>query len=168
METKTNYRKIVNPDFMGAYSLDDGKNGYYTLDAVLKYVKKENVINPQGKKGDCIVGYTDQQKPFIINATGQKVLLQATKSRYVEDWVNIPITFYVQLNVKAFGDTVDALRFKVRQVAPPRDYTAQHDQLRACTTIDELAKTFKSFSKDEQHATVTTKDEMKTKLTVTE
>ena len=46
----------------------------------------------------------------------------------------------------------------------PIDYTRQNNMLKACTTLEQLATTFKGFTSAEQKATVTVKDEMKLKL----
>lgn len=136
---KTHYKKLVNPDYMGAYSLDDGNNGYIEMNSVVKYVKQQDVMSPQGKKTPELVGITDLPKPFILNRTAQKVMVRLSKSRYIEDWKNIPITFYVETGVKAFGDVVDALRIKQQQ--PKKvDLTPFELQINNCNTIEELAK----------------------------
>ena len=46
----------------------------------------------------------------------------------------------------------------------PIDYTRQNNMLKACTTLEQLATTFKGFTSAEQKGTVTVKDEMKLKL----
>ena len=50
---------------------------------------------------------------MILNVTAQKVLTDATKSRYIEDWNNVHVIFYVKQNEKAAdGGRVDALRIE--------------------------------------------------------
>jgi len=44
-------------------------------------------------------------------------------------------------------------------------YGFSNKELESCKTLDELQKTYTSFSKNEQTATVKVKDEMKIKLT---
>lgn len=162
--TKTNYRQIVNPDYMGSYSLDNGNNGYITIDATLLRTDSKEVIDPAGKKKMCIIGHTNLPKPFIINSKAQKVLQAITKSRYVEDWKDVPITFWVETGFKAFGDLIDVLRIKHRNVKSEVDYTEQHLSLKSCTTLDQLQKVYTAFSADQKTATVNTKDECKLKL----
>lgn len=161
MTTKTHYKKLANPDYMGAYSLDDGNNGYFEVDAIVKYVKTQQVTSPQGKKSQELVGFTDKPKPFVINATAQKVLVRLSKSRYVEDWTNIPITFYVETGVKAFGDVVDALRIKAQKPKKKRDFTKQIAAVKSCKTMDELKNLYMSFDPEERGATLKIKDEQK-------
>jgi hypothetical protein len=136
---KTHYKKLVNPDYMGAYSLDNGDNGYIELNAVLKYVKQQEISNPQGKMSTELVGITDLPKPFILNRTAQKVLVRLSKSRYIEDWKNIPICFYVETGVKAFGDVVDALRIKQQQ--PKKINLAPFEKMiTECKSVEDLVK----------------------------
>ena len=54
-------------------------------------------------------------KPMICNTTNAKAITKAHGTPYIEEWAGKSITIYVA-KVKAFGDTVDALR--VRPVAP--------------------------------------------------
>ena len=44
---QTHWKKLHNPDFLGAYSLDPGKD----LIATIKTVRNEQVIGSDGKKG---------------------------------------------------------------------------------------------------------------------
>lgn len=162
MTTKTHYKKLANPDYMGAYSLDDGNNGYFEVDAIVKHVKTQQVTSPQGKKTTELVGFTDKPKPFILNRTAQKVMVRLSKSRYVEDWKNIPITFYVETGVKAFGDVVDALRIKQQVVRQKRDFSKQIASIKACKTMDELKNMYMNFDAAEKAATLKSKDEQKT------
>lgn len=165
MTPKTNFKKLVNPDYMGAYSMDDGLGGYFEIDAVIKKITQEEVADPTGKKKMCLIGYTDQPKPFIINATAQKVLTLASKSRYIEDWPGVNITFYVALNVRTPQGPTDALRIKARMPKSNVDYTPQIKVLEACTTMLQLQQVYTSLTKEQQAATVTVKDQMKAKLT---
>lgn len=161
----THYKQLINPDYMGSYSLDNGNNGYNELAATLKHVKQEEVISPQGKKSTCLIGITDQPKPFILNRSGQKVLVKLSKSRYIEDWKNLPITFWVECNVKAYGEVVDGLRIKERRViAPTVNIEALKIKLNASKTLDELKINFSSLKPNEQALMTALKDELKNKL----
>lgn len=111
--SKTPWKKLVNPDYLGAYSLDDGNGGYTAIIASIAYVKVETVTGPDGKKEECPVAHFKERdlKPMILNATNMKVLEKLFKSKYIEDWANRKISIGVE-SVKAFGDVVDALRIK--------------------------------------------------------
>lgn len=116
--TKTHWKKLTNPDYLGAYSLDNGNGGYSDLYATIAYVKVENVIGTDGKREECTVAHFKERdlKPMILNTTNMKTLEKLFKTPYIEDWANCRIWIYVE-SVKAFGEVVDALRIK-KQVPP--------------------------------------------------
>lgn len=103
----------MNPDYLGAYSLDDGNGKYTDIVATIQYVKVENVTGPDGKKEDCPVAHFSERelKPMILNATNMKTLEKLFRSKYIEDWAGHKIQIGVE-QVKAFGDVVDALRIR--------------------------------------------------------
>jgi hypothetical protein len=167
MTPKTNFKQLINPLYLGSYSLDNGDGTYKTLDATVKYCKGSAVVGPDGKESSKILAYTDQPKPFILNAESMGIVQQFCKSRYAEDWVNIPITFYVLENKKYFGKILDVLRIRIRQVGVKSDYTKQIELLTSSQTIEELQKNYTSLTTEQKNATVAIKDEMKSKLTLT-
>lgn len=109
---KTNCRQIVNPDYLGAYSLDDGNYSYSKKEGIIISCARGQVMGKRGKETK-IIAQTNLGKPMILNVTAQKVLTDATKSRYIEDWNNVHVIFYVKQNEKAAdGGRVDALRIE--------------------------------------------------------
>lgn len=116
--TKTHWKKLTNPNYIGAYSLEEGQELVVTIDRVVR----EQVAGPDGKKEECTVAHLKGQKPFILNATNQKTIQKVCGSPYIEDWSGKSITLYVA-KVKAFGEVVDALR--VRDKAPEKPALTQ-------------------------------------------
>lgn len=112
---KTPWKKLMNPEYLGAYSLDDGNGKYSDIVATIQYVKVENVTGPDGKHEDCAVAHFSERdlKPMILNATNMKTLEKLLRSKYIEDWAGRKIIIGVE-SVKAFGDVVDALRIRKR------------------------------------------------------
>lgn len=110
---KTNWKKLVNPEYLGAYSLDDGNGKYNDIVATIRQVKVENVTGTDGKRENCVIAYFVEQniKPMILNVTNMKTLEKLFKTKYIEDWANRKIQIGVE-SVKAFGDVVDALRIR--------------------------------------------------------
>jgi hypothetical protein len=106
-EVKTHYRRLVNPHYIGAYSLDSGQELNVTIEKVIR----EQVAGPDGKKEECSVAYLKGQKPFILNATNSKTIAKVLKSPYIEDWAGKIITLYAA-KIKAFGEELEALRVK--------------------------------------------------------
>ena len=110
MESKTHWKKLHNPDYLGAYSLEPGK------DKIVKilYAETASVESERGKEVKMILRL-EGEKPMIVNATNAKTITKALGSPMIEDWAGKHISLYAT-NVKAFGDIVEALR--VRPIAP--------------------------------------------------
>lgn len=106
---KTHWKKLSNPDYIGAYYLEPGQELILTI----KEVRNEMVIGPDGKREECIVAHFNENgiKPMILNATNAKMITKLYKTPYIEDWAGKKIQVYVE-NVKAFGEVVEALRIR--------------------------------------------------------
>lgn len=109
---KTHWKKLTNPNYLGAYSIEDGKDLILTI----KSVREEKVTGTDGKKDDCVVCYFyENVKPMILNSTNLKMIAKLYRTNFIEDWVGKRIQVGIE-QVKAFGDIVDALR--VRKIIP--------------------------------------------------
>ena len=114
MEQKTHYKRLQHPDYLGAYALNPGQD----LIVTIKEVKNQVVTGADGKKEECVVMHFSAPagtKPMIVNSTNLKQIAKVHGSPYIEDWAGKMIQLYAT-PVKAFGETVEALR--VRPVAP--------------------------------------------------
>jgi hypothetical protein len=60
----------------------------------------------------------EKLKPMILNATNSKTMKMLTGTPFIEDWQNVPITVYVDSNVKFGKESVEGLRISPR--APER------------------------------------------------
>ena len=110
--SKTHYRKLMNPEYLGAYSLEDGKDIVLTID----YIKVETVTGTDGKKEDLpVCHWKEPEKSMILNATNMKMIAKVLGSNFVEDWSGRKVQIGTE-KVRAFGDVVDALR--IRRYAP--------------------------------------------------
>lgn len=109
METKTHWKKLHDPNFLGSYSLANDEGKFVDRIIKLKSISKQEVKGEDGKEAEKIVAEVHGDKPLIINATNAKMLTKLFNSAFVEDWVNKPITLTVK-KIKAFGELVDALR----------------------------------------------------------
>ena len=108
----THWKKLTNPNYLGSYSLEDGQDLILTID----YVAEELVIGADGKKENCVVAhFVEDSKPMILNSTNMKTITRIYKTPYIEAWHGKKIQIY-SAKVKAFGETVDALR--IREYAP--------------------------------------------------
>lgn len=105
---QTHWKKLANPNYLGAYSIEDGKDLILTV----RKVVQETVIGTDGKKEDCIVCYwQENQKPMILNVTNCKAIQKLLNTPYIEQWAGHRLQIGVE-KVKAFGDVVDALRIR--------------------------------------------------------
>jgi hypothetical protein len=159
---KTHWKKEFNYDYMGSYSLPDGKDLILTI----KETKREQVIGTNGKKEDCFVCYfKESEKPMILNRTNCKTISKVYGSPYIEDWPGLRIQIGID-KVNAFGETVDALRVRAIKPAPAVkvDYSQQIESLRACTTLTELQQVYTAMTPDQKAATLNVKDELKQQL----
>ena len=119
--SKTHYRKLMNPEYLGAYSLEDGKDIVLTID----YIKVETVTGTDGKKEDLpVCHWKEPEKSMILNATNMKMIAKVLNSNFVEDWSGKKVQIGTE-KVRAFGDVVDALR--IRRYAPKQTATAHTD-----------------------------------------
>jgi len=106
--TKTHWKRLHNPDYLGAYALDPGKD----LIATIRTVGNEMVVGADGKKEECtVMHFVEKIKPMIVNATNAKMMAKLFRTPYIEEWQGRQIQIFAD-NVKAFGETVEALRIR--------------------------------------------------------
>ena len=82
---KTHWKKLTNPNYLGAYSIEDGRDLILTI----AYVRQEDVIGSDGKKEECAVCHWKERdfRPMILNVTNLKAIAKVTGSPYIDDWV---------------------------------------------------------------------------------
>lgn len=128
----THWKKLTHPLYLGAYELMDGSISGKELTVTISKVVREIVQGADGKKEECTVCHLQGVKPMILNATNQKTMTKLFGSPYIEKWAGKKMVLYVA-KVKAFGDTVDALR--VRATAPKLpDLTPTHEKWEGAKT----------------------------------
>ena len=142
---KTHWKKLNNPNYIGAYSLMDSGEAK-DLTVTIEKVVQESVSGPDGKKEDCIVAYLKGHKPMILNATNSKIITALYQSPFIEDWAGKKITLYVSI-VRAFGEEVEALRIRLsarqlpeRKEGHPKREGAQQALAREQCTIEDTKK----------------------------
>ena len=58
------WKRLINPDYLGAYSLDPGKDMVLTI----KSVGRELITGTGGKREECpVCHWQEEQKPMILN-----------------------------------------------------------------------------------------------------
>lgn len=112
---KTHFKQLVNPTYLGAYSLEPGKDKILTI----KEIKNELIVGAEGRKETCTVVYfAEKEKPAILNVTNMKTIAKIYKSMYVDDWIGKKIQFYAT-TTRFGGETVECLR--IRPFIPKED-----------------------------------------------
>ena len=142
--SKTHWKKLMNPEYIGAYWLPEGED----VTVVIDYVVREVITGTGGKKEECTVAHLKGGvKPFILNATNSKTIAKLY-GNFIEDWAGRPITLFAS-TARLAGDTVECLRIRpvvakraIPPIAPERFQKAL-DAIKAGTyTAAELSAKF--------------------------
>lgn len=104
--SKTHWKQLINPDFLGAYALPEGRD----LTVEIQHVQREMVTSTGGKKEECTVAHIKGLKPLILNRTNSKSIAKLY-GPYVEDWAGKKITLYAS-TTKLAGETVECIRIR--------------------------------------------------------
>lgn len=108
-DKKTHWKRLMNPDYIGAYWLPPGED----VTVVIDYVQREMITGTGGKKEECSVAHLRGGiKPFILNVTNSKSIAKLYGD-FVEDWAGKQITLYAD-KTRIGGETVDCLRIRPR------------------------------------------------------
>lgn len=141
-EIKTHYRKAFNSPYLSSADIV----GPTVL--TVKHVKLEIDKSKRSKESFNTVHFVEgfiregeKLKPMILNATNNETLRSlAGGSKFIDDWKNIPITVYVDPNVKFGRETVEGLRIS------PQPPATKKPELLPNTPAWERAKT--AFKRD--------------------
>lgn len=152
MEILTHWKKLTDPNFIGAYSLQPGEEK--TVEIVS--VGRQRVKGADGKETDCTVAVLKNEKPFILNKTNCKTLTKVFGTPFIEKWQGKKMVVYAE-NVKAFGEIVEALRIRpivpILPVLNPKSakWPGAIDALKNNkTTIEAIQKSYQLSDKDKQ------------------
>ena len=118
-EEKTHWKRLTNPDYIGAYWLQEGQDVTVTID----YVVREMITSTGGKKEECTVAHLQGVKPFILNTTNSKTIAKIY-GPYIQDWNKKQITLFAT-TTKMGVETVECLRIRpqvaIRELKPITD-----------------------------------------------
>lgn len=111
MEEKTHWKKAFNSDYLSSADIVD------EIVLTIASVKLEEVKGADGKAKTCNVAHFKESKykPMVLNVTNSKVVKKFAKSKFIEDWKNVPVQIYVDDNVRAFGEVTEGLRIRTEQ-----------------------------------------------------
>lgn len=111
MSEKTHYRKAFDSPYLS--SADIVEPTVLTVKHVrlqLDLTKKTRDLFNTAFFIETEIRSGEKLKPMILNATNSKTMKGLTNSAFIDDWVNVPITVYVDGQVRFGKETVEGLR----------------------------------------------------------
>ncbi len=116
---KTHYRKAFNSPYLSSADLID------PVTLTIREVKLEPDRTKRTTDRFNTAYFVESElradeplKPMILNAVNSKVMKERTGSPFIEDWSNVPVTIYVEPNVRYGRETVEGLR--ISPMAPEK------------------------------------------------
>lgn len=141
-DSKTHWKSLTNPNYLGGYSIPEGQDIIVTID----YVRREEVVGTGGKKEYEVVAHLKNGVlPFILNKTNMKTIQKLYKSPYIEDWGGRSIQVYFDPTVKFGRETVGGLRI--------RDFVPKSQAVPlVCADCGGAVKEYKNLSAEQMAA----------------
>lgn len=104
---KTHWKQLVNPDYIGAYSLPNGE------DLIVKIISvaRGMVTGVGGRTEECTIAQIENQKPFILNNTNCKTIAKLAGTPFIEEWSGKSIQLFAS-TTQLKGETVECLRIR--------------------------------------------------------
>lgn len=130
MTDKTHYRKAFNSPYLS--SADIVEPTVLTIQRVTlepdKTKKTKDHFNTayfvekEIRQGEIL-------KPMILNSTNSRTLKMLTNSPFIDDWNNVPVTVYVDHNVRFGRDQVEGLRISTEPPRQKPEVTPENEKL---------------------------------------
>jgi hypothetical protein len=110
-DNKTHYRKAFDSPYLSSADIVE------PTVLTVKYVKLETDRTKKTKDLFNTAYFVEREirageklKPMILNATNSKTMKGLTGSAFIDDWLDVRITVYVDHNVKFGKESVEGLR----------------------------------------------------------
>jgi hypothetical protein len=163
------FKEFLDPNYLCNIDFLNNDMQYIRRIVTITDVKKGEVHDGKSKKAQAesvVVLHLKECKPLILSNRNFKTIIRMTRKVDTDNWKGTQVELYIKENVKAFGEMWDVVTVSNRIIAPKAaiDYSKQIETLRKCTSLDELRAAYSSLTSAEQAATVSVKDELKTKL----
>jgi len=130
-DTKTHYRKAFDSPYLSSADIVDPVS--LTIRRVIleqdRTKKTKDHFNTAYFE-ESHIRPGEKLKPMILNATNSKMVAQITGSKWIDDWCGVPVTIYVDNNVRFGKETVEGLRLAKateRPQAPAPELVAAAD-----------------------------------------
>lgn len=111
MAEKTHWKKAVSdPNYLGEADFKENEEKILTISHVNA---SDTVTTAEGRSTKAVLYWKESNnKPMILNVARSKAIEKVTGSPYFEDWPGHRLQLYIQTGIKAFGDTVNAVRVR--------------------------------------------------------
>jgi len=113
---KTHYRKAFNSPYLSSADIVE------PTVLTVKYVRLEPDKSKKTKDRFNTAYFSENEirsgeplKPMILNATNSRTMKSLIGSAFIEDWNDMPVTVYVDSNVRFGRDTVEGLRISTEK-----------------------------------------------------
>ena len=111
MMSKTHYRKAFDSPYLSSADIVE------TTTLTIKHVALEPDRTMKTKDLFNTAYFAEKEirpgeklKPMILNAHNSKIMSNLSGSKFIDDWMNIPVVIYVDSNVRFGKETVEGLR----------------------------------------------------------
>lgn len=151
------WKELINPDYLGAYSLWDEKQSKFIEKVVqIKSIANGEFIGGDGKKKVKPIAQIKGEKPMILNNTNLAILQKAFRTPDISFWLNKDIILTTE-KIDAFGKVgVDVLRIHPKLPKLP-DLNPEHPRWNGAklaikegnTTIEKIKETFSLTKRNE-------------------
>ena len=115
---KTHYRKAFNSPYLSSADITEP-----VILTILRVLLEKDQTN-KTKDAFNTAYFMEKEirageilKPMILNATNSRTMKDLTGTPFIDDWENVPVTVYVDANVRFGKSTVEGLRISKE---PPR------------------------------------------------
>jgi hypothetical protein len=110
-DARTHYRKAFDSPYLS--SADIVEPTVLTISRVtleIDHTKKTKDLFNTAHFAEKEIRAGEKLKPMILNASNSKTMKGLANSPFIEDWINMRITVYVDHNVRFGKETVEGLR----------------------------------------------------------
>ena len=118
MTEKTHYRKAFNSPYLSSQDITEPT--VLTIHRVVleqDKTKKTKEFFNTAYFSEKEIRSGEKLKPMILNAVNSRTVKDLTGSHFIDDWNDVPVTIYVDHNVRFGRETVEGLRISTE---PPR------------------------------------------------
>lgn len=153
---KTHYRKAFDSPYLSSADIVEP-----TL-LTIKHVRLESDHTKKTKDVFNTAHFVESEirpgeklKPMILNATNSKRMKKLTGSPFIDDWNNVPVTVYVDPNVRFGKESVEGLRISPsppgKKQLTPENTTAWENAKAAYKRDGDLRKVLARMDMTEAH-----------------